>query len=281
MIAPIISIIIPTYNAGKTLKRCFDSIICQDFRDFEIIIMDAESKDNSLEIARDYANITGIVKIVSAKDEGIYDAMNKGIAIAGGEWIYFLGSDDLLASSIVLSTIFNNIEQGDNIIYGNCILVPGEIMEKGEWGYLQLLNMNINHQRVFYKKSIFINRAAFKLQYKIASDYELNIRLFCDTTIRKKYIDGTIAFYHLEGFSAGKIDEDFWNDWKTIFLQNFRPFLPPLQIYNRVAWYCWYQLKQKKYNSAFKLFCDIYFHTFSFRFLKHTASQSYKLLFQK
>ena len=275
------SIIIPTYNASQTLLACLDSIFCQHFEDFEIIIADALSTDSTLQIVEDCAGKVEKIKILSAKDEGIYDAMNKGIGMAKGEWVYFMGSDDKLADSAVLSTVFANIKQGDDIIYGNCVCMPGEIIERGEWGHLQLLNMNINHQRIFYKKTLFNSQPAFNLLYKVAADYELNIRLFCNLTIRKKYLDTAIAVYHLQGFSAGKTDENFWKDWKKIFVKNFLPFLPAKLVYNRVAWYCWYQLKQKKYKDAFNLFCEIYFHTFSFHFLKHTVSQSFKLLSKK
>ncbi len=278
---PLISIIIPVYNAAAVLGFCVESIIIQTFKNFEIIILDGLSTDDTPALIDSYAAKHPNILWHSAKDQGIYDAMNKGIEMANGEWIYFMGSDDTLAGSEVLSTVFSSIKPGDEIIYGNCVCMPGQIIERGEWGHLQLLNMNINHQRIFYKIDLFKNRAAFNLLYKVAADYELNIRLFCDSSVTKKYIDTTIAVYHLQGFSAGKTDENFWNDWKKIFVKNFLPFLPAKLVYNRLAWYCWYQLKQRQYKAAFGLFCEIYFHTFSLSFLKHSASQSLKLLLKK
>ena len=141
---------------------------------------------------------------------------------------------------------------------------------------LELLNMSINHQRIFYRRNLFAQYSAFNETYKIASDYELNIRFFCNPGIQKKYIATTIAFYHSGGYSAGKVDEHFWDNGKSIFVKNFKPYLPVKTIYNRLAWYCWYNMHQKKYAKALRLFSSIYFHSFNKAFFKHSLSQLYR-----
>lgn len=272
----IFSIIVPVYNAAGTLENCLDSICCQSFTDFEIILMDGASVDDSLQVAKKYADHYSNIRIITGKDHGIYDAMNKGIKAAKGEWLYFMGSDDILFDKNVLESLFKYINAGCDIIYGNSLWVPDNRKEVGEWDYLQLLNMSINHQRIFYRSTLFEKLGAFNESYKIASDYELNIRFFCDPGVKKKYINSTIARYHSGGYSANKIDGAFWDNGKNIFVKNFSPYLPQKVIYNRLSWYCWYNMQQKKYTKALHLFCSIYFYTFSFSFLKHSVSQLIK-----
>lgn len=274
----VFSIVIPVYNASQTLSKCLDSITCQTFQDFEILIVDGESVDETLQIVDNYQTEFKNIFLLSEKDNGIYDAMNKGIKAAKGEWLYFMGSDDILFDKNVLKTVFQCINAGFDIIYGSSLWVPDNRKEEGEWDYLQLLNMSINHQRIFYRKNLFEKYGAFNETYKIASDYELNIRFFCDPYVKKKFIDTTIALYHAGGYSANKVDEVFWNNGKNIFVKNFSPYLPQKVIYNRLSWYCWYNMHQKKYGMALRLFSSIYFNTFSLTFLKHTLSQLYRSL---
>jgi len=84
---PYLSIIIPTYNCENTISNCLNSILTQSYVDFEILIIDGASKDTTLEILKKYDDKR--LKIVSEPDKGIYDAMNKGLKIANGNWIYF------------------------------------------------------------------------------------------------------------------------------------------------------------------------------------------------
>jgi glycosyltransferase involved in cell wall biosynthesis len=272
------SIIIPAFNASETLANCLESIISQTCRDFEIIIIDGGSTDATMGIVETYAAKNAFIHLVSEKDNGIYDAMNKGITMARGEWLYFMGVDDELNNKDVLSEIAAGITDDIDIIYGNSIWVPENVMEAGEWGYYQLLNMSINHQRVFYRGGLFKKLGSFNLAYPVASDYEMNIRFFCEPGINKRYIDHKIANYHSGGFSSSKVDEVFWDNWETIFLKNFSPYLPKSDIYKRVSWYCWYSLQQGKYLKAGRIFFNIYTHTFSFSFLKHSLSQTFKVL---
>lgn len=273
---PLISIIIPVYNAAATLSFCIESIINQTFKNVEMVIMDGLSTDGTAALVQSYAAKHSNISWRSAKDAGIYDAMNKGISVANGGWLYFMGSDDTLFDSNVLREISGYLNDDADIIYGNTLWMPDNRQEEGGWNHKQLLNMSINHQRIFYRSNLFTKSGAFNLMYKIAADYELNIRLFCDPGVKKKYINVTIARYHSGGYSANKVDEAFWDDWKNILLKNFSPYLPKKVIYNRVSWYCWYNMQQKKYGKALQLFCTIYFNVFNFSFLKHSVSQFIK-----
>lgn len=267
-----LSIIIPTYNASEIIKESLESILIQTFKNFEIVIIDGGSTDNTLEIINQYANLINI-QFLSENDEGIYDAMNKGLKIAKGEWVYFLGSDDRLFDKNVLSSIKNHFNENTDIVYGNSVWVPENKEEKGLCGHLRLLTYSINHQRIFYRKSLFEKYGLYNITYELAADHERNIRFFCAPELTKKYVDLPISYYFSGGYSANKIDENFWNDWKVILLQNFKSHLSKKEIYGRIAWFCWYNIQERKYAKALNLFFHIYLNTFSFQFLKHTLSQ--------
>ncbi len=238
--------------------------------------MDGNSTDGTAEIVEKYGAIFPAIYFISAPDNGIYDAMNKGIERAKGHWIYFLGSDDSLVNEHVLESVAEKLDAGYDIIYGNTIWQPGDMMEAGEWDHRRHLNMCINHQRIFYKTKLFKKHGAFNTHYPVASDYDLNIRFFCNPAIVTRYINCNIAVYHSGGFSADKIDENFWDDFKTVMQEKFSAYLPKKEIYGRLGFYCWYNMQKGKYIKAMKLFFKIYFNTRSVHFVKHSVSQLIK-----
>ncbi|MDB5280356.1 MAG: glycosyl transferase family 2 [Ferruginibacter sp.] len=275
MKGPKISIVIPTYNAGQTIFDCLNSLAQQQYTNVEIIIVDGLSTDNTINIVQSFLSIMD-VRFVSGKDNGIYDAMNKGIQIAKGEWIYFMGSDDRLINEEVLSEVAGYLKSDNDIVYGDVVLLPGGDKESDEWGYLRLLHMCINHQRVFYKALLFKKLGSFNTDYLIAADYDLNIRFFCNPGIVAKHIVLPIAFYNTTGYSTGKIDEPFWNNFKTVMLKSFSPHLSNREIYGRLSFYCWYKMHKKEYSKALRLFADIFYNTHSVNFLTHSLSQLIK-----
>src|SRR2546422_844446 len=104
---PIFSIILPTFNSAAQIATALESILNQTFNDFEILVLDGCSGDNTIEIAKSYKDTR--IRIWSEKDEGIYDAMNKGIEKATGKWLYFLGSDDELYNNAILEKVFHKV----------------------------------------------------------------------------------------------------------------------------------------------------------------------------
>src|ERR1700744_2888998 len=117
---PACSIVIPTYNAETTLSRALDSLLGQTFQDFEVLIIDGLSTDKTTAIIGDYAARDKRIRFISEKDNGIYDAMNKGIDLAKGDWIYFLGSDDQLYKKDVLASVFTGeVNLSSDVLYGD------------------------------------------------------------------------------------------------------------------------------------------------------------------
>src|SRR2546426_834552 len=101
---PLLSIVIVVYNAGSTLKHAIESVLNQTYKNIELIIIDGGSNDNTLQIINNYSSQIGY--FISEKDNGIYDAMNKGILAAKGDWILFLGADDILYRPDIITDIF-------------------------------------------------------------------------------------------------------------------------------------------------------------------------------
>jgi glycosyltransferase involved in cell wall biosynthesis len=203
MHVPYLTILIPTLQAESTLQESLDSLINQDFRDFEILIMDSVSHDGTLAIARDAAEKDRRIRVFSAPDNGVYDAMNKGIQQARGQWIYFLGSDDFMYNSQVLSTVFA-IKDRDrfDLLYGNVVSPSYSGVYDREFTFKKLLERNISHQAIFYRRTIFDFIGNYNVRYKGHADWDLNIRCFSDNRVRRLYIDMIIARFGADGLSS-------------------------------------------------------------------------------
>lgn len=196
---PFFSVIIPTLNSEKTLKTCLESILTQTFEDFEILIIDGLSKDETLNIASSFNDKR--VKIYTALDNGIYDAMNKGIEVASGEWLYFLGSDDYLLEN-VFNQIFKTARKNGKykLIYGN-IQFHGEfLIRKLNIKKYDIIRGTICHQAIFYNASLFEDLGLYSYEYLYISDWIFNIKVFLSSN-KVKYIDFTIAVFGTSGKS--------------------------------------------------------------------------------
>ena len=254
--SPAISIIIPTYNSDKTLERCLESIVKQDFETYEIIIVDGKSSDKTKDIVIKYASDNTRFRWISESDAGVYDAMNKGIDIAKGEWIYFLGSDDYLHETVLKKLFDNNYPAGVNVVYGSARIagytpwaLDGQIYD-GEFDLKKLLKKNICHQAIFYRRSFVQNEIGYyNLRYKICADWDFNLRCWAKSAF--VYKDLIISTFNGGGSSTyNNIDVEFGNN----FLQNiikyfhfsvFDPILNDsnfsfyedvLKLQNKVGW---------------------------------------------
>ncbi len=257
----LLTIILPSFNAESCIEATLMSIAAQSFQSYEVLVIDNASTDTTKEIVtRRMANDSRI-HFVSENDKGIYDAMNKGVQLAKGQWLYFTGSDDVLHHPSVLETLAAFFTTSYDLVYGDVRWVPENIHEQGEWDHRRLLQANINHQRIFYHKSLFVQYGGYDLQYKVAADHALNIRLFCNKAVRKKYVPVIVADYHSGGFSASKTDEVFWKNWNNTVLQHFRGLLPVKEIYGSLNSYYRYLLQQEKYGKAVTVAVKVFIYT--------------------
>lgn len=217
--SPILTIIIPTYNSGATLEVALKSILKQTFKDIEILIIDGLSIDNTLEIVENYKLEFSNINVISEKDKGIYDAMNKGIIKAKGEWIYFMGSDDSLYEPTTIEQFLNSAELKNNdFVYGDVYSTRFNGRYDGLFSYSKLINQNICHQAIFFKKSVFTKIGKFDLKYKSHADWDHNIRCFYSSKISNGYLNQIIANYADGGYSSLQFDEVFKKDKNFLLL---------------------------------------------------------------
>jgi glycosyltransferase involved in cell wall biosynthesis len=179
------SIITATYNSQKTIKKTLDSILNQTFREFEYIIIDGNSSDKTIEIVKSYQALflnKGIpFNWISEKDSGIYQAWNKGVKMAKGSWISFLGSDDeYLENAIELYNNTLNNNKSYDLIYSNVKVINNDKEVNtidGVWAWKTFKRyMNIAHVGAFHNKNYFNKYGLFDESYKVAGDYELLLR---------------------------------------------------------------------------------------------------------
>jgi glycosyltransferase involved in cell wall biosynthesis len=173
--------------------------------------MDGLSNDKTLQIAEKYGDSR--IRIYSEKDEGIYDAMNKGIRLAQGEWLYFLGSDDALFDNQVLGVIRQHIRNSRRkIVYGNVAIVgdsgwsEGGKVYDGRFDLKKLLQKNICHQAIFYHRSVFEKSGNYTIRYKLHADYDFNLN--CFATYKFLYVDLLVAKFQGGGTSFSLTQED-------------------------------------------------------------------------
>ncbi len=210
---PLLSIIMPTYNSAATLDVALESIINQTFQNIEVLIIDGLSSDDTIEIAKKYQLKFPQLKIISEEDKGIYDAMNKGIGVAKGEWVYFMGSDDSLYETTTIEQVLNNEKiKNLDVIYGNVYSSSFNGVYDGEFTYKKLAIKNICHQAIFYRLRAFKKTGKFNIKYKVLADWDHNIRWFFNSRVSKVYTNQIIANFGEGGFSSNYVDQVFEKD---------------------------------------------------------------------
>lgn len=210
---PLVSIIIATYNSEPFIAGCLESIVGQVEKNIEIVIVDGESNDRTLEIIRSF-NLPNL-RLSSEKDKGIYDALNKGINIANGRFLYFLGSDDRLLPDF--SKLTSKLRNDRTVYYGNS--APLDRLLSGKFSKYRLAKYCMNHQSIIYPAGVF-EKYGYQLKYKVLADYVLNIQVWGDPYFIKKHHPLTIVHYNMDGFSSKNKDQAFRKDRKRLIRQN-------------------------------------------------------------
>lgn len=214
---PLISIITVVFNGASTLEHTFASVFSQDFDDFEYIVVDGGSKDDTIEIIKN--SESKLACWVSETDNGVYDAMNKAVRLTKGRWIYFLGADDYLLCK--LEKIAEFLKNDQIIYYGDVYRPAINRRYDGHFTPYKLACRNICQQSIFYPRAIF-DKYIFNLKYPILSDHEFNKRCFSDPKITMKYVPLTIAVFNDEGgLSSSAEDHAFESDRMKLIKENF------------------------------------------------------------
>ena len=249
-----LSIIIPTFNSVKTIPKCLDSIVSQSFEDWEVLVMDGVSTDNTVAMAQSYGDSR--IKVFSEPDCGIYDAMNKGIRKSKGEWLYFLGSDDYLYESTCLERLFHfcNLEEYD-VVYGNIDAPHWPENLKGEWRIEHYMD-NRCHQAIFYRRSFFCSTrgGGYNIAYSVCADRAVNMQWFLSPKYRKLYIPIKIAHYSDGGYSSNTVDSVYQKDEPLIILKYGHKILPNEEKKKMAWWYMSMNPENHLLNSLLKLY---------------------------
>lgn len=201
---PKFSIITVCFNSGTLIERTLQSVVSQDYPNIEYIIIDGGSTDETLSIINKFQS--NISTIISEKDNGIYDAMNKGLANSTGEFVYFLNSGDYLSQDVVISEIILKIKQypGFEIYTGDIEYYDKNKSERIS-GYrertIDIIARVINHQSIIARKDIFQKYGGFNTRYKIYADYDWLLRAAVKQGAKIKYTGILFAYYLKEGKS--------------------------------------------------------------------------------
>lgn len=210
-----ISIITATYNSASTVRDTIESVLRQTHQDWELIIEDGVSKDNTLAIVHEYEpQCKGRMRIFSERDEGLYDAMNKGIARATGDVIGILNSDDYYHDERVLEDINQAMEgQPVDCVYGDLEFVQADNTDKVVriWKGSQyklgafLKGWHPAHPTFYARRECFEKYGAFNTGYAVSADFELMLRFMEKEQIKNAYLDRCFVKMRWGGESTGSL----------------------------------------------------------------------------
>lgn len=238
-----ISIITATYNSSKTIETALRSVHEQTYPHIEHIIVDGASTDETVVIVNAYQKENSGIVLHSAPDHGIYDALNTGIAMATGDVIGFVHSDDMLANSHTLEHIAQVFQTtGCDGVYGDLLYVsqqnPHSVIRNWVSCAFQprLLQQGWMppHPTLFLKKAVYENYGHFNINYRIAADYEFILRVFKQPDLQINYLPQTLVKMRVGGASnrslknmIQKTKEDYkairthqLGGWRSIFVKN-------------------------------------------------------------
>lgn len=238
----LISIITINYNDKLGLERTVKSVLSQRFENFEHIIIDGNSSDGSKEVIDKYADKFSYC--ISEPDSGIFNAMNKGIKVAKGEYLLFLNSGDTFYDDNVLLNASEKVTNDYDIYYGDVkrIYPNGkEVIKK----YPKKLNFNffvdsaIAHQSSIVKRSLFDKVFYFNEDYKVFSDWEFFVCAICKFNIPYKHLDTIVANFDMDGISSQpeiqakmhKEREETYNKYFPLFYEDYKNYNKVLSVF--------------------------------------------------
>jgi glycosyltransferase involved in cell wall biosynthesis len=202
---PKLSIITVVYNAEKFIEETINSVISQSYENIEFLIIDGKSKDNTLEIIDKYMNNISI--LVSEKDSGIYDAMNKGMKLAHGDYVTFLNAGDTYIDKNTLKKIFNQVNDDVDVIYGDYIaILNNKKVDKKAKPFIRenlfkYVTSTVCHQAIFVKRDIY---PSYSLSYTLKGELDWYFNILNVKPIISKYIPIPIVFYKRGGLGEQK-----------------------------------------------------------------------------
>jgi glycosyltransferase involved in cell wall biosynthesis len=203
---PFLSIVTINYNNCIGLEKTIASVISQNYLNFEFLVIDGDSTDGSKAILAKYKN--RINYSISEPDTGIYNAMNKGVMAAKGQYILFLNSGDLLNGASALEDFINHPDFEGDIIYGDYKFEEGEKVYPDKLSPLFFVRTSLPHQSTFFKREVFEEMGLYEEHYKIVGDRAFFIKCFLSNHFVFKHIPYSLSIYDLSGISNNPIHMD-------------------------------------------------------------------------
>lgn len=251
-----ISVITVNYNDVEGLRRTMESVAKQTYHNFEHIVIDGGSNDGSVDIIKEYVNqcIMYDVLWVSEKDKGIYNAMNKGIRMAKGEYIQFLNSGDWYAAPDVLERVAVELEKNINpeMLFGTCIDIDdeGKRYPQGkniQYSLLQLYESSFPHETSFFKRELFDadKYGMFDESLRIVSDWKWFLKAIGLGQLKPIFVDIDVALFDVHGISSTHKDLD-WKERRKVLEEELSPAI--LRDYDKYAFPISQYQRLKKYH---------------------------------
>ena len=223
-----VSIITTCYNREKTIAQAIESVLNQDYPDIEYIVVDGGSRDDSLKIIRSYGS--RISKVVSERDGGMYEAINKGIKMAEGDIVGLLHSDDFLIHNHIISEIVERFKQtAADMVYGDGLFVDADQTDKviRDWrsgnyrrwkvrlGWLPL------HPTAYIKRNVMGQYGLYNEKYQIAADSDFLLRYLYKADLKVEYLGKYVLRMRMGGLSTdGKKRKAMWKEDVEMFREN-------------------------------------------------------------
>lgn len=200
------TVITVCYNASAIIRETITSVLGQTYEGLEYIVIDGKSTDGTADILQSITDQR--LKFISEKDTGIYNAMNKGLRMASGDYLIFLGADDTFFDKDVLTNVAAKAGPGGEVIYGNVLLKKRQKLYNGKFTRWTWGHRNICHQCIFYPRDVY-SRCRYDERFRTTADWDYNLRLLSDG-IKFRYIGETICIFNdEEGLSSSTKDHDF------------------------------------------------------------------------
>jgi glycosyltransferase involved in cell wall biosynthesis len=216
MKAQTVSVITVSYNSITTIKDTINSVLAQTYPDIEFIIVDGSSTDGTVELIRSFGN--RITKFVSEPDKGVYDAINKGIRLATGDIVGILNSDDFFYDNTVIEKVSECLNhENTDAVFGDVQFFnpskPGNIVRYYSSGNFKTSKFKFGfmpaHPSFYVKRELFEKFGYYKIDYKIAADYELILRFLLINNIKYKYLEMPFVSMRTGGLSNRSFRSNF------------------------------------------------------------------------
>ena len=242
---PWLSVVVPTYNCAACLPEALASLARQTERDFEVVISDGASTDETRAIAEAARAGLPSLKLLSRPDQGVYDAINLAVQASSGAWVYVMGSDDRLHADDTLTQARRLMEDTQaNLVYGDVrVLGANQMVEDGgryggPFTLARLMGQNICQQAIFYRRSLFETAGLFDVRFRLWADWDFAQRVFA--TQPAQWLNLVVADYAATGMSTGTLDKLFMQTQRQRLFALWRasPFnlAVPQAVFRQAYW---------------------------------------------